>query len=240
MDSATPIPLSSIANLSSLDAVVTLTANGLVNERPAQGDLRGELTMNGARSKVAVSGSLLGEIAAQVGGSMVSLFTPRTVDLYKMPDGAYIVVNGLFSFCVKPNAPKTIAVLDQMSPQRLLLMLTSSDAAYGRLVGETMMDGRAVKHYIIDGDAFLANARLSANPQLRTFADGLWTARDADLYVDAAGDFPVAFNGGYSGAFEPLKFKGLFDVQIALTAVNANNPVELPPSCAEPVNLRAP
>ena len=237
MENAGPIPLNSIENLNSLDAAVTLTVNGLINERPALGDLHGELTMNGPRSKVAVSGSLLGEIAAQIGGSLVGLFTPRTVDLYKMPDGAYVVVNGLFTFCVKPQAAKAIAILDEVSPQRLLQMLTGSDAAYGRLVGETTLNGRLVKHYIIDGEAFLAHARASSDPHLRTFAAGLWSAQDANLYVDVAGNYPVAFSGGYSGAFDPLKFKGLFEVQIALTGVNVNNPVSLPPSCDEPINL---
>lgn len=237
MDAPEPILLRPIDNLDSLDAAATLTVNGLINERPAQGNLSGQLTMNGPRSKVAVSGSLLGEIAAQIGGSLVGLFTPRTVDLYKMPEGAYVVVNGLFSFCVKPQAQKAVAALDEMSPQRLLAMLTTSDAARGRLVDETMLNGRMVKHYVIDGKTFLEDAQISSNPQLRAFASGLWSARDADLFVDAAGDFPVAFYGGYSGAFDPLRFTGLFDVEIELQAVNAGTPVVLPPACDEPVNL---
>ena len=36
-------------------------------------------------------------------------------------------------------------------------------------------------------DTFLAAAKNSSDPQLKAFAAGLWTAEDADLYVDAEG-----------------------------------------------------
>ena len=231
------IPLKSIADLSSLDATVALNVNGLINGQRAQGSLNGLVTITEKRSKVTVLGSLLGEVAAQVGGSLVGLFTPSTVDLYKVPEGAYVVVNGFFPVCVKPNAPKAIAVLDELSPQSLLIMLTSSDVAYGKLAGPGMLNGRPVRHYVIDGQTFLAAAQKSSDPQLRTFSEGLWSAEDADLHVDAEGGYPVAFSGSYSGAYEPLKFTGFFDVQIELTAVNANTPVELPASCNDPISM---
>lgn len=235
-DSADFIPLRPIADLNSLNATVLLTVNGLINGQRTQGTLNGLLAMNGPKSKVTVSGSLLGEIAAQVGGSLVGLFTPSTVDLYKVPEGAYIVINGFFPVCVKPDAPKA-TVLDEMSPQNLLIMLTSSDVAIGRLAGQETVNGRPVWHYIIDGETFLAAAKQSSDPQLRTFGEGLWSAEDADLYVDAEGGYPVAFRGSYSGAYEPLKFTGFFDVNIELTAVNAGTVVELPASCDDPISL---
>ena len=231
------IPLRSIADLDSLDAAVVLNVNGLINNQRSQGALNGLVTMNGPKSKVTVSGSLLGEVAAQVGGSLVGLFTPSTVDLYKVPDGAYVVVNGFFPLCVKPHAPQAVAVLEDMNPQNLLAMLTSSDAAIGRLAGQTVLNGRSVNHYIIDGATFLAAAQSSSDPKLRAFGEGLWSAEDADLYVDAQDGYPVAFRGGYSGAYDPLKFSGVFNVQIELTAVNANTPVELPASCDDPIAM---
>ncbi len=235
-NSADFIPLRPIADLNSLDATVLLTVNGLINGQRTQGTLNGLLGMNGPKSKVTVSGSLLGEIAAQVGGSLVGLFTPSTVDLYKVPEGAYIVINGFFPVCVKPDAPKA-TVLDEMSPQNLLIMLTSSDVAIGTLAGQETINGRPVWHYIIDGETFLAAAKQSSDPQLRAFGEGLWSAEDADLYVDAEGGYPVAFRGSYSGAYEPLKFTGFFDVNIELTAVNAGTVVELPASCDDPISL---
>ena len=232
------IPLRSIADLNSLDATVALAVNGLTTgSRRAEGTLNGLVTINGKKKKVTVTGSLLGEIAAQIGGSLVGLFTPSTVDLYYVPEGTYIVINGFLPMCVKPDRPKATAVLDEMSPESLLVMLTSSDVARGELVGQEMLNGRAVWHYVIDGDTFLAAARSSSDPKLRAFAAGLWKAEDADLYVDKEGGFPVAFRGSYSGTFEPLKFSGMFDVQIALTAVNANTPVDLPPSCRDPIHM---
>jgi hypothetical protein len=236
-NSADFIPLRSIADLNSLDGKVSLAVNGLINRRRQEGSLRGLVTVNGRRKKVSISGSLLGEIAAQIGGSLVGLFTPSTVDLYHVPEGSYIVINGFLPICIKPDAPQVAAVLDEMSPESLLLMLTSSDVAYGRLEGQEMLNGKPVWHYVINGQTFLAAARNSSNPQLRTFAAGLWTAEDADLYVDKEGGFPVAFRGSYSGAFEPLKFAGLFEVDIELTAVNAGTPVELPPSCRDPIRM---
>ena len=109
--------------------------------------------------------------------------------------------------------------------------------ARGKLVGKEILNGRPVLHYIIDGDTFLAAAKKSSDPQLKAFAEGLWAAEDADLYVDVQGGYPVAFRGGYSGAYEPLKFAGVFEVQIELTGVNTNTPVELPPSCNDPISM---
>ena len=231
------IPLRTIADLDSLDATVALNVNGLINGRAAQGNLNGLVAMNGQKSKVTVSGSLLGEIAAQIGGSLVGLFTPSSVDLYKVPQGNYVAVNGFLPICVKADAPKATAVLDELSPQSLLVMLTSSDAAHGDLVGQRTLNGRSVNHYIINGERFLVAAKSSADPKLRAFGEGLWSAEDADLYVDAQEGYPVAFQGSYSGAYDPLKFKGNFEVQIALTGINTNPSITLPASCSDPISL---
>ncbi len=79
--------------------------------------------------------------------------------------------------------------------------------ARGRLVGPTTLGGVPVEHYVIDGDAFLAAAQRSSDPKLKAFGDALWSADDADLYVDAEGGYPVAFRGSFSGTYEPLKFE---------------------------------
>lgn len=231
------IPLASIAGLTSLNATVNINVNGLIDGQRAQGDLNALLATNDqGKSRITVSGGLLGDIAAQVGGSLVGLFTPSKVDLYKVPHGAYIVVNGLFPLCVKPEALNATATLDEMSPLSMLSMLTSSDVARGELVGEETLNGAPVRHYVIDGDTFLVSAQNSADPKLRAFGEALWSAEDADLYVDAAGGHPVAFRGSYSGAFEPLKFEGDFDVDIDLTGVNTNTRVDLPSSCNKPIS----
>ena len=163
-------------------------------------------------------------------------FSPSKVDIYKVPDGTYIVINGLFPVCVKPADPKASAALDEMSPQSLLKMLTSSDVARGKLVGEETLNGTAVKHYVINGDAFLAAAKKSKDPKTKAFGDALWSAEDADLYVDAKGGYPVAFSGCYSGTYAPLKFEGDFCVDIELTGVNKNTAVNLPSSCNNPIS----
>jgi hypothetical protein len=231
------IPLKPIPNLTSLNATVNIQVNGLINGKRTQGDLTAVVTTNDQnKSQVTVSGSLLGDIVAQVGGSMVSLFTPKSVDIYKMPDGVYIVLNGLFPVCVKPADPKATAALDEMSPQGILAMLTSSDVARGKLVGEETRNGVAVKHYVINGEAFLAAARKSTDPKTKAFGEALWSAKDADLYVDAKGGYPVAFSGSYSGSYEPLQFEGDFSVQVELTGVNTNTPVNLPSSCNNPIS----
>jgi len=231
------IPLKPIAGLTSLSATVEIGVNGLINGKRAQGDLNAVLTTNDqGKSKITVTGSLLGELAAQVGGSLVGLFKPSSVDIYKVPEGTYVVVNGLFPVCVKPADSKATAALDEMSPQSLLSMLTSSDVARGKLVGQETLNGAPVRHYVLNGDAFLAAAQKSTNPKLKAFSKALWSAEDADLYVDAKGGYPVAFSGSYSGEYEPLKFEGDFDVQIELTGVNTNTPVVLPASCNKPIS----
>lgn len=230
------IPLKPISGLTSLNATVEINVNGLIDGKRTQGDLKAVLTTNDQNeSKVTVTGSLLGEIAAQVGGSVVGLFTPSSVDIYKVPEGTYIVANSLFPVCIKPKTDKVPTELDDVSPQSLLGMLTSSDVARGVLVGEETLNGAAVKHYVLDGAAFLAAAQKSRDPKLRAFAKALWSAEDADLYVDAKGGYPLAFSGSYSGEYEPLKFAGDFDVQVQLTGVNTNTPVKLPAACNRPI-----
>ncbi len=232
-----PIPLKTIDGLTSLNATVTIQVNGLINGERAQGDLNAALTSNDQnQSKISVTGPLLGDIVAQVGGSLVSLFTPSQVDIYKVPEGTYIVLNGFFPVCVKPQAANASAALDEMSPKNILKMLTSSDVARGKLVGEEKLNGKTVKHYVIDGDAFLAAAKKSKDTKTKAFADALWAAEDADLYVDAQGGYPVAFSGCYSGTYAPLKFEGDFCVDIELTGVNTNTPVKLPASCNNPIS----
>ncbi len=88
----------------------------------------------------------------------------------------------------------------------------------------------------IDGDAFLAAAQSSKNEKLRTFGEALWSADDADLYVDAKSGYPVAFRGNYSGSFAPIKFEGDFGVQLELTGANTNAPVDLPAACNKPIS----
>ncbi len=231
------IPLQSIAGLTSLNATVQLEVNGLINGQRAQGDLNALLATNDQdASRITITGSLLGQLAAQVGGSLVGLFTPSSVDIYKVPEGTYVVVNSLIPVCVKPASLNATAPLDEMSPANLLSMLTSSDVARGKLIGQETLNGKTVKHYVLNGDAFLAAAQASTDPKLRAFGEALWSAEDADLYVDAKTGYPVAFRGNYSGAYEPLKFEGDFAVQIDLTGVNTNPPVSLPSSCANPIS----
>jgi hypothetical protein len=231
------IPMKSIDGLTSLNATVNLNVNGLIDGQRAQGDLSAfVMTNNQGQSKITVSGGLLGQIAAQVGGSLVGLFTPSTVEIYKVAQGTYVVVNGLFPVCVKPEAAQATASLEEMSPQSLLGMLTSSDVARGRWVGQETRNGVAVKHYVLDGAAFLPAAQTSSDPKLRAFGEALWSAGDADLYVDANGGYPVAYSGSFSGAYAPLQFEGDFDVQIELTGINTNTPVALPSSCSKPIS----
>lgn len=232
-----PIPLKPLTGLTSLNATVNISVNGMLNGKRAQGDLTALVTTNDQnKTQISVTGSLLGDIVAQVGGSVVGLFAPKKVDVYKVPEGTYVVVNALFDVCVKPNAPKATAALEDLGPQKLMEMLTSNDVARGTLVGEETLNGMPVKHYVIDGPTFLAAAQSSSDESVRTFGEALWSAKDADLYVSSTGGYPVAFRGSYSGQFEPLKFEGDFTVDITLTDVNANTPVNLPASCNRPIS----
>ena len=226
--------------LNSLNATVKLDVNGKIDGKKTKGDLNALLASNDQKkSKVTVSGSLLGPIAAQVGGSVLGMFTPSKVDLYKVPAGAYIAVNSLVPICVKPDTSDATAALDELSPSSMMNMLTGSDVARGKFVGdEKLSNGTPVKHYVIDGDAFLAAAQKSSDPKLQAFGEALWSADDIDLYVDATGGYPVAFRGNFSGAFEPLKFEGDLGVQIELTGVNTNPKVELPSSCNKPISTK--
>jgi hypothetical protein len=232
-----PIPLNPLSDLTSLDAMVTIIANGMLNDQRVQGDLTATVsTNNQGSSKIVVIGPLLGDIVAQVGGSVMSLFTPSQVEIYKVPEGTYIVVKSWFKdICIKPKAANSTEAIEQMNPQRLMDMITSKEVARGTLVGNEMHEGTAVKHYVIDGPTFLSAAQKSKDKTLSTFGKSLWGAKDADLFVSSAG-YPVAFLGGYSGLFEPLKFEGDFDVQIDVTGVNQNTPIKLPASCKNPIS----
>ncbi len=233
---AAVIPLRPVAELTSLNATVELDVNGLIDGERAQGDLNLVLMTNDQEeSKITASGGLLGELAAQAGGSLMGLFTPSSIDLYNVPQGNYVVANGFFPVCVKLTDPKTTATLEELSPQSLLSMLTSSDVARGKLVGRETLNGVAVNHYLLDGDAFLAAARQSRDPQLKAFGQALRSAEDADLYVDAKSGYPVAFRGSFGGAYKALAFEGDLHVEIELTGASTNPPVKLPRSCNRPI-----
>jgi hypothetical protein len=229
------IPLKSIDGLTSLSATVKIDANGLINGKRTQGDLTAELTTSNEGSKITVTGPLLGDITAQVGGSLVGLFTPSSVDIYKVAQGNYVVVNSLIPVCIKPSSAKSTEAFDQLSPQALLNMLTNSDVARGKLVDKMTVNGAPVNHYLLNGEAFLTAAQKSQDEKLKAFGEALWDAKDADLYVDAKGGYPLAFNGSYSGTYDPLKFEGDFDVQIELTGVNQETAIKLPASCNKPI-----
>ncbi len=232
-----PIPMTSLADLTSLDAVVTITADGSMNGKQMSGDLTATLTSNDQQqSQIDVTGSLLGPVAAQVGGKLVGLFRPNEVSAYTLSDSTYIVVSGLTDVCVKPTDNVATEALGQLSPQTLMETLTSSDVARGRFVGDETLDGAAVKHYVIDGTQFLAAAQsASTDPAVQAFAESLLSAGDADLYVSADTGYPVSYRGSFSGTYEPLELDGDFTVQIDLTAVNANTLVELPGACDHPI-----
>jgi hypothetical protein len=231
-----PIPLKPLSGLTSLDATVNLSTNGMLSDKRVQGDLTATVsTNNQGSSKIVVTGPLLGDIVAQVGGSAMSLFTPSQVQIYKVPEGTYIVVKSLFDVCIKPKAANSTEAMDQMNPQKLMDMFTSKDVARGTFAGNETLKGAAVKHYVIDGPTFLAAAQNSKDKTLSTFGKSLWSAKNTDLYVSSAG-YPVALQGSYSGLFDPLKFQGDFDVQIEVTGVNQNTPIKLPSSCNNPIS----
>jgi hypothetical protein len=231
------IPIKPLTDLSSLNATVTINGNGTLNGKPAQGELVAKLTTNNKKqSQIVVTGSLLGDVIAQVGGAAVSLFRPSKVTIYNVEEGTFIVVSGLFDVCVKPKDPKAAEALDQLNPQSLMNVLANNDVARGKLAGEEKKNGVAARHYVMDGKAFLAAAQKSADPNVRSFGQQLRSAKDAHLYVASDGGYPVAFRGSYNGALDALKFDGDFDVQIDLTGVNKNTPVNLPPACDNPIS----
>jgi len=232
-----PIPITPLTGVTSLNATVVITADGTVNGKPTKGDLTAKLTTNDqAMSQIDVTGSLLGDVVTQVGGAAVKLFRPSKASVYVVPEGTYAVVSGFFDVCVKPQDSSATAALDQLSPQGLMTILTSSDVARGTFVGDETLNGMAVKHYVINGEAFLAAAKASSDPTVSTFAQSLTSATDADLYVAADTGYPVAYRGGFGGTFDPLKFDGNMTVQIDVTGINENTPVTLPGACDNPIS----
>ena len=232
-----PIPLTPLTGLTALDATVTINVDGTVNGKATQGDLTAKLTSTDEDlSRIDVSGSLLGDVVAQVGGSAVKLFRPNGVSVYAVPDGTYVVLDGLFDVCVKPEDSQATEALEQLSPQVLMDILTGSDVARGTFVGDEVLNDMPVKHYVIDGEGFITAAQGSSDPNVSLFARSLRSATDADLYVAADGGYPVAYRGGFGGTFEPLKFEGDLSVQIDLTGVNGDTPVALPGACDHPIS----
>ena len=227
-----PIPMSPLTDLTSLSASVQLDVDGTIDGKPTTGDLHAELTTTDqGTSRIDVTGSLLGDVVAQVGGSAVKLFRPKKVSVFTVPDGTYVNLDALVDVCVKPGDNQATAILDQLSPQGLMTILTSSDVARGTFVGQETLDGVAVDHWVIDGDAFLAAAQSSSDPTIGQFAGSLTDAANADLYISSDGGYPVAYRGGFSGPFEPLGFEGDLAVSIDLTGTDVDATVELPGSC---------
>ena len=230
------ITLSALADVSSLDATVTISADGSLGGQAMAGDLTAVLSSNDqAQSRIDITGDLLGPVATKVGGSVVGLFRPSKVSVLTT-DSTYIVVSGLTDICVKPSDPSSTAALTQLSPQGLMTTLTSSEEPIGRYVGDETLNGQAVRHYVIDGQAFLAAAASSTDPTVQKFASSLTNATDADLYVAADTGYPVSYTGAFSGRYEPLDLAGDFSVQIDVTGIDTNPVIELPGACDLPIS----
>jgi hypothetical protein len=229
---ADPIPLTPLTDIGAVEATATITVDGTVNGEPTQGDLTATLTnTDQSLSRIDVTGSLLGDVVAQVGGSAVKLFRPSQVSVYGVPEGTYIVVDGLFDLCLKAEDSEATAVLEQLSPQGMMDILTGSGVAQGTLVGDEDRDGVPVRHYVVDGEGFLAAAQSSSDPDVSRFARELTEATDGDLYVSVDDGYPVAYQGGFSGAFEPLQFEGDLSVAIEVAATDSAVEVALPGAC---------
>ena len=231
------IPLKPLNGLTSLEATVSLSVDGTANGKATQGDLTAQLTSNSqGMSQFDVTGSLLGDVAAQVGGSVIGLFRPSKVSVYTVPEGTYVVLSSLFDVCVKPKDNAATQALSQLSPQSLMTILTSNGVARGTFVADETLDGMPVKHYRMNGGAFLAAAQASSDPTVSGFAGALRSASDGDLYLGADGGYPVAYRGSFSGVFEPLAFDGDLAVAIDLTGINTEASVTLPTACDHPIS----
>jgi hypothetical protein len=230
-----PIPLKSLDGLTSLNASVQIDANGMMNGQRTKGSLTAEVTATKDSSRIVVTGPLLGDIIAQVGGSAMSLFTPSQIEIYKVPEGTYVVVDALFDVCVKPKAANATQDVEQLSPQNLMKMFTGKDVARGTYTGTAVINGESTKRYVIDGPTFLSAAQNSKDANLRAFGESIWSARDADLFVSQAG-YPVAFQGSFSGEFKPINFQGDFDTQVVITGINQKVSIKLPASCKNPIS----
>ena len=88
-------------------------------------------------------------------------------------------------------------------------------------VTRTERDGRqALRH---QRRGVPAAAKASTDPTVSAFAGSLTSATDADLFVAAGIGYPVAYRGGFGGAFAPLTFDGDLTVQIDVTGMNARH-----------------
>jgi hypothetical protein len=233
-----PIPLTSLADLTSLEATATLSAAGAFKGEEMAGDLTVELVADEQqRYRIDITGDLLRPIAAQVGGRLVKLFRPKRVSVYVVEDGNYVVVSGLTDLCLKTEDTATTAALSQLSPRTLMTILTDSDVANGSLVGVESLDGIPLDHYVIDGPTFLAAARASTDPTLQAFGHALRSAGDADIYLDTETGYPVRYQGAFSGAYEPVGLDGDFSVRLDLTKVGTDSTVILPKACATPISM---
>jgi hypothetical protein len=233
-----PIPLTSLGDLTSLEATATLSASGSFKGEEMAGDLTVQLVADEqGQYRIDITGDLLRPIAAQVGGKLVKLFRPKQVSVYVVEEGNYVVVSGLTDLCVKTEDTTTTEALSQLSPKTLMTILTDSDVANGSLVGAESLDGIAVDHYVIDGSTFMAAARTSSDPTVQAFGQALRSAGDADIYIDTETSYPVRYEGAFSGAYEPVGLDGDFSVRLDLTKVGTDSIVTLPKACATPISM---
>jgi hypothetical protein len=235
---AVPIPISSLGDLTSLEASVTLNAVGALQGKEMAGDLTVQLVGDEQQQyRIDITGDLLGPIAAQVGGRLVGLFRPKRVSVYVVEEGNYVVVSGLTDLCVRTEDTATTDALSQLSPRALMEILTDADVARGRLVGTESLDGTPADRYVIDGSSFLTAAQASADPTVQAFGQSLTSAADADLYIDPQTGYPVRYEGAFSGAYEPLGLDGDFGVRIDLTKTQTDATVTLPSACDRAISM---
>ncbi len=211
LSTAIPIPLTSLGDVTSLEATATLSATGSLKGEEMAGDLTAQLVGDEqGQYRIDITGDLLGPIATQVGGKLVKLFRPKRVSVYVVEDGNYVVVSGLTDICIRTEDTAATEALSQLSPRTLMTILTDSDVANGSLVGAESLDGVAVDHYVVDGPTFLAAAQASNDPAVQAFGQALAGASDSDIYIDTETGYPVRYQGAFSGAYEPVGLDGDF------------------------------
>ena len=232
---AVPIPLTSLGDVTSLEASVLMSATGSLNGKEMSGDLMVQFLGDELQQyRIDITGDLLGPIAAQVGGKITRFFRPKQVSVYVVEDGNYLVASGLTDVCIKTEDSGATDALSLLNPRTLMGILTDSDVAKGSLVGAEYLDGKPVDHYVIDGPTFLAAAKASSHPTVQTFGRALRAASDADLYIDTETGYPVRYEGAFSGD-HPIGLDGEFSVRLDVTKVGTDSTVTLPRACAKPI-----
>jgi hypothetical protein len=213
---------------------IAMTLDGVRSDGvPVNGSLNAVAIEDFANKKrwIELSGPLL----LQVLPEQAQLLNPSAIGIYRIDAATFVRLDGFFQVCAKPGAAAALSD-GGLSLEAYLPWLGGDNAARVQSttpLAEENVAGVTSRRYALDVGTINAALRASGDPSAIVLSRGeIWLAAGGGyvtrLKIEGAGD-KIALAG--------QTFKGKFSLDVTVRDVNAPVQIELPRSCARPIEI---